>query len=82
METKYFVVEAYRYKESANWERKLTGMYDTLEEAKQVYHARLGAIIKTSNDFAMCILFDNWGTVVKTDYANTYVEPEPEAAQD
>ncbi len=76
METKFFVVEAYRYKESKKWEYTLKGMYDTIEAAKQVYHSRLGAIIKDSNDFAMVILFDNFGTKIQSDYVDTHTEPE------
>lgn len=78
METKFFVVEAYRYKESKKWEYALKGMYDTLEAAKQVYHSRLGAIIKDSNDFAMVILFDSFGTKIESDFVDTHVEPTPE----
>lgn len=78
METKFFVVEAYRYAKSKNWEYSVKGMYDTLEAAKQVYHARLGSLIKDTNDHVMVILCDSWGTRIDADYVNTYKEPEPE----
>lgn len=74
METKFFVAEAYRYAESKSWEYKLTGMYNTLEAAKQAYHARLGAIIKATNDVAMVILYDSFGVKIDSDYVVT--EPE------
>lgn len=77
METKFFVAEAYRYKESGNWEYSLKGMYDDLAAAKQVFHARLGAIIKNTNDFAMAIIFDSFGNRIDADYSDTHVESAP-----
>ena len=78
METKYFVCEAYRSASEAHgWEYKMTGMYPDISSAKQAYHARLGAIIKPANDFAMCILFDSYGNKIMSDFDNKYVEPEP-----
>lgn len=78
METKYFVCEAYRNASEAHgWEYKMTGMYSDISSAKQAYHARLGAIIKPANDFAMCILFDSYGNKTMSDFDNKYVEPEP-----
>lgn len=77
METKYFVVRAYRYRESKSWEYKIVGMYDDFSPAKQAYYSNLGSIIKESNDFAMCILFDSYGNKLMSDFDNTY-EPEPE----
>lgn len=77
METKYFVARAYRYKESKNWEYSLVGMYADLTTAKQAYHSTMGSIIKSSNDFAMAILFDSYGNRLMSDYDNTYVAPEP-----
>lgn len=77
METKFFVAEAYRYRESGSWEYKLTGKYDDLTTAKQSYHSRLGAIIKASNDFAMVILYDSFGNKIMSDYVDTHTEPEP-----
>lgn len=74
METKFFVAEAYRYAESQKWEYSLKGMYDDLTTAKQVYHSRLGAIIKSSNDFAMVILYDSFGNRIMADYVDTHVE--------
>ena len=79
METKYFVARAYRYKESKNWEYSLVGMYADLTTAKQAYHSTMGSIIKSSNDFAMAILFDSYGNRLMSDYDNTYVAPEPNA---
>ena len=79
METKYFVVRAYRYKESGSWEYNLVGMYDSLSAAKQAYHANMGAIIKATNDFAMVILFDSYGNKILSDYDDTHVEPESSA---
>lgn len=79
METKFFVVEAYRYKESKSWEYKMVGMYSDLVTAKQAYHSRLGAIIKASNDFAMVMLYDNFGNKISSDYVDTHTdEPNPE----
>lgn len=77
METKYFVAEAYRYKASGNWEYSIKGVYDDVTAAKQQFHSRLGAIIKDSNDHAMVIVYDSWGNLIMSDYANTYVAPEP-----
>ena len=77
METKYFVVRAYRYKSSGNWEYNLVGMYDTLSAAKQAYHDAMGKIIKSTNDFAMVIMFDSYGNKIESDYDSTYVAPEP-----
>ena len=78
METKYFVARAFRYaNEGHAWEYKLVGMYDTLSAAKQAYYSNMGAIIKDSNDFAMCILFDSYGNKLEIAYDSTYVAPEP-----
>lgn len=78
METKYFVARAFRYaNEGHAWEYKLVGMYDDLTTAKQAFHSNMGAIIKDTNDFAMCILFDSWGNRIMSDFDDTHVEPEP-----
>jgi len=82
METKYFVARAYRYKESGSWEYNLVGMYSDLSAAKQAYHDNMGRIIKNTNDFAMCILFDSYGNRVKADFDDTHVEPEPEESEE
>ena len=79
METKYFVARAFRYKESSNWEYSLVGMYADLSAAKQAFHSRMGNIIKTTNDFAMAILYDSYGNKIMSDYDSTYVAPEPES---
>ena len=78
METKYFVVEAYRYAASHKWEYRMVGMYDDIAAAKQSYHARMGAIIKASNDFVMVLLYDQYGNKIMSDYLDTYVEPNAE----
>ena len=78
METKYFVCRAYRYKESGSWEYKLVGMYSDLSAARQAYYSNMGAIIKDSNDFAMCILFDSYGNKMESSFDSTYVKPESE----
>ena len=78
METKYFVVEVYRYKESGKWEYKTSGMYNTTYDAKQAYHSRKAAITKESNDFVMVKAFDMYGNdIVSPDFDDTHVEPEP-----
>lgn len=77
METKWFVLRAFRYKESKKWEWKAVGMYDTLDEAKKAYHDNMGAIIKNSNDFCMCVIVDSFSLRVDGDFSNTHVEPEP-----
>lgn len=77
METKYFVARAYRYKESRSWEYKIVGMYDDLSTAKQAFHSNMGAIIKTTNDIAMCIIYDSFGNLIQSDFDTTYVEPVP-----
>lgn len=77
METKYFVCRAFRYKESGSWEYKLVGMYDDISAAKQAYYSNMGSIIKNTNDFAMCILYDSYGNKIIADYDSTYVAPEP-----
>jgi hypothetical protein len=78
METKYFVCRAYRYaNEGHAWEYKLVGMYDNVSAARQAYFSNMGSIIKDSNDFAMCILFDSYGNVLESAYDSTYVAPEP-----
>ena len=78
METKFFVAEAYRYKESGNWEYSLKGMYNDLASAKQMYHSRLAALIKNTNDFVMVILYDSFGNRIEWDYVDSTVTPEPE----
>lgn len=78
METKYFVVRAYRYAESHNWEYNIVGAYDTLSAAKQAYHDALAKIIKSSNDHAMAIVFDSYGNKIMSDYDTTYVPPVEE----
>ena len=75
---KYFVAEAYRYAESKKWEYSIKGIYDTLDEAKQQFHSRLGAIIKDTNDHAMVIVYDSLGNRVMSDFVDT-VEEQPEA---
>ena len=77
METKYFVARAFRYVESGGWEYKIIGMYDSLSEAKQVFHSNMGSIIKSTNDIAMCIIYDSFGNLIQSDFDSTYVEPEP-----
>lgn len=78
MEQKFFVVRAYRYKESGNWEYKIVGMYDTLSAAKQAYYSNMGAIIKDTNDFAMVILFDSFGNKILADYDEVPAEESEE----
>lgn len=78
METKFFVAEAYRYKESGNWEWKLSGEKDDLNEAKQFYHDRCAAIMKKTNDFAMVILYDSFGNRIMADFVDTSTQPEEE----
>lgn len=82
MEIKYFVARAFRYKESGSWEYKIVGMYDDLTTAKQAFHSNMGAIIKASNDIAMCIIFDSFGSLILSDFDTTYVEPEPETVEE
>lgn len=77
MDQKFFVVRAYRYKSSGNWEYSVVGMYDTLSAAKQAYYSNLGSIIKATNDFAMAILFDNFGNKILADFDDTHEEPAP-----
>lgn len=79
METKYFVARAFRYaNEGHAWEYNLVGMYNDISSAKQAFHDNMGRIIKSTNDFAMVILFDSFGNKIMSDYDNKYVEPEPE----
>lgn len=78
-EIKYFVAEAYRYAESKKWEYSIKGVYDTIEEAKQQFHSRLGAIIKKTNDHAMVIVYDSLGNKVMSDFVDTVEEETPEA---
>lgn len=78
METKYFVVEAYRFAASGNWEYKMNPIQSELSKAKALFHARLAAIIKDTNDFCSVMLYDNWGNVIEKDYVDTYAEPQPE----
>ena len=82
METKFFVVEAYRYKASGNWEYKMNGMYDSLKQAKSIFHARCSAIIKDTNDFCMVMLYDNWGNRIEIDVVDTSEAPEPEPVEE
>ena len=77
METKYFVCRAFRDKESGAWEYKMVGMYDTLSAAKQAFHSNMAAIIKSSNDICMVIIFDSYGNQIDSDFDTTYVAPEP-----
>lgn len=78
MGTKFFVFRMYRYKESGSWEYKLVGMYNTLTEAKQAYYSNFGAIIKPTNDFASCIIFDNFANKILGDFDDTHTEPPVE----
>ena len=78
MEQKFFVARAYRYKESGAWEYSLVGMYSDLSAAKQAYHDNMGKIIKKTNDFAMCILFDSFGNKIMSDFDDTHEEPVEE----
>ena len=77
METKFFVAEAYRYKESGNWEWKLAGERDDYDVAKQLYHDRCSAIMKASNDFAMVIWFDSFGNKILSDFIDRSIPEEP-----
>ena len=77
MDQKFFVVRAYRYKASGNWEYNIVGMYDTISAAKQAFHSNMGSIIKATNDFAMVILFDSFGNKILSDFDDTHEEPEP-----
>lgn len=79
MDTIYFVAEAYRYKESGNWEFKAVNKYETLYDAKNAFHARKAAITKASNDYVMVILFDMYGNRIMADFDNTHEEPAPVA---
>lgn len=53
-------------------------MCEDIDEAKQVYHSNMAAIVKQTNDFAMCVVFDNFGNRVDGDFSDTHTEPEPE----
>lgn len=77
METKFFVVEAYRYKASGNWEWKLSGEKDDYDAAKQFYHDRCSAVMKESNDFAMVIWFDSFGNKILSDFIDRTTPEEP-----
>ena len=66
METKYFVAEAFRYAESKKWEYKISGVYDTLEDAKQTYHAYLGAYAYNNHK-------DKDTKEVLTDFVSAYI---------
>lgn len=79
MEKKYFVAECYRYKESGKWDYSIKGMYDDLKSAKQQFHARMAAIVKATNDFAMVIVYDSYGNRLMSDFDDSHVEPEPES---
>ena len=81
METKFFVLRAFRYRESQKWEYKLVGMYDDLPSAKQAYHSNMSAIIKDTNDFAMCVIVDSFGNSVERDYSDTHMEPVIESEE-
>ena len=80
METVFFVMRAYRYRESGKWEYSLVKMCTDKEDAKQTYHANMSAIIKKTNDFAMCVIFDNYGNRVDGDYSDTH-EEEPNSEE-
>lgn len=75
-EMKYFVAEAYRYASSGKWEYSIKGVYDTIAEAKQQFHARMGAIIKDTNDHAMVIIYDSLGNKIMSDFVDTVEETE------
>lgn len=81
-ETKYFVIECYRHADSHNWEYRHDGMFSDLSLAKNKLHERGAAIMKSSNDFAMVMLVDSWGTTIEKDFINTYEEPEPEEEEE
>lgn len=48
-----------------------------MTDAKQMFHSRMAAITKPSNDHEMVIIFDSNGNRVTGDFEDTYVEPEP-----
>jgi len=77
MEIKYFVIRAFRYASSKNWEYQLVGMYDNESAAKQAFHDNMGRIIKDSNDICMCSVITSQGKELISDY-RSLVEPEPE----
>ena len=77
MEIKYFVIRAFRYASSKNWEYQLVGMYDNESAAKQAWHDNMGRIIKDSNDICMCTVITSTGKELVSDY-RSLVEPEPE----
>lgn len=72
METVFFLMRAFRYKESGKWEYKLINMYPDIPSVKQAYFSNMAAIIKDTNDFAMCVIFDNWGNRIEADYLDTH----------
>ena len=82
VETKFFVLRAYRYRESGSWEYSLVGMYSDLSAAKQAYHDNMGKIIKNTNDFAMCVIIDSFSNRVDGDFSDTHTEPEPNVTEE
>lgn len=82
MPTIFFVIRAYRYRESQKWEYSLVKMCTDIEDAKRTYHSNMSAIIKDTNDFAMCTVIDNFGNSVEKDWLDTHTEPEPEPEED
>ena len=82
IDTKFYVAETYRYKESGSWEYRMVGMYSDLLAAKQMFHSRLSAIIKNTNDFAMVILYDSFGNRLDYDVADFTAQPEPDPEPD
>lgn len=77
MEIKYLVIRAYRYRASGKWEYQIIKLCDTHEEARQIYHSNMAAIMKESNDLCMCVVVDTMGNRIEGDFSDTHTEPEP-----
>ena len=78
MGTVFFITEQYRYAASGNWEYKMVSKETDENVARSKFHARCAAVMKESNDFAMVIMYDNWGNRILWDVYDATDKPQPE----
>ena len=78
MENKFFM---HRIKRTAGIYDKGIEVHDTLESAKQAYHAYLGAYAYGHNagtDYVSCMITDMWGLHIEEESWTTPEEPAEE----
>ena len=77
MENKFFL---HQIKRTSGTFSKGIVINDTFDQAKQSYHAYLGAYAyghEANTDFVSCMITDMWGGIVNN-LTETWTAPEPE----